>query len=249
MRLIPDDQYQMGGALDDDDDEPRLPVKRKYDDKFTEDTENMESENMEQKTDQMKQVEQKMENYDTTIKRKRIERDGEKIIRLIKIALKIAKKDAYDDQMRILDIMGRPIDGTYLPTLLKYIVTPQKIIIGEDDFIRILHDADIDPEWITNENVRARLKEFDRKSFKHVKRPKPPSPPDNKPNLSDPQFNFSNSPVTFTQPNSQNPSEYVHKRRNKQDSRNFNINLPSSSNFMQPKNSPLPDDDDDDELL
>ena len=162
MRLVPEDQFQMGGAMDDDD-EPSTKRKRTYEESIENDPISnpvtIQNETPVTTITQSDPNNNTSDNFniDKTVKQKRIERDGEKIIRLIKIALKIAKINSYDDELRIIGHNGEYVEGSNLADLLKYVLTSQKIIIGENEFIKILHDANVDPQWITNENVRARL--------------------------------------------------------------------------------------------
>ena len=181
MRLVPEDQFQMGGAMDDDD-EPSTKRKRTYEESIENDPISnpvtIQNETPMTTITQSDPNNNSSDNFniDKTVKQKRIERDGEKIIRLIKIALKIAKINSYDDELRIIGHNGEYVEGSNLADLLKYVLTSQKIIIGENEFIKILHDANVDPQWITNENVRARLIGLKNSNIKRKRHPTPPPP-------------------------------------------------------------------------
>ena len=231
MRLVPEDQFQMGGAMDDE--EPSTKRQRTYEDSIenvpisnpvtiqnetpvttiTKSDTNNTSDNF---------------NIDKTVKQKRIERDGEKIIRLIKIALKIAKINSYDDELRIIGNNGEYVEGSNLADLLKYVLTSQKII-GENEFTKILHDANVDPQWITNENVRARLLSLKNSNIKRKRHPTPqPQPPQ--------QSQI--SPQT---------EKIVKEPRRTFATIRDQFNKEKSNREILPENTPLPDDDD--ELL
>lgn len=232
MRLVPEDQFQMGGAMDDDD-EPSTKRKRTYEESIENDPiSNPVTIQNETPVTTITQSDTNNTsdnfNIDKTVKQKRIERDGEKIIRLIKIALKIAKINSYDDELRIIGHNGEYVEGSNLADLLKYVLTSQKIIIGENEFIKILHDANVDPQWITNENVRARLIGLKNSNIKRKRHPTPP-------------------PLPPSQISSQTERIVKEPRRTFATIRD-QFNKEKSNREILPENTPLPDDDDD-ELL
>ena len=237
MRLVPEDQFQMGGAMDNDDDEPSTKRKRTYEESIENDPISNPVTN--QNETPMTTITQSDPNnnssdnfnIDKAVKQKRIERDGEKIIRLIKIALKIAKINSYDDELRIIGDNGKCVEGSNLADLLKYGLTSQKIIIGENEFIKILHNANVDPQWITNENVRARLLSLKNSNIKRKRHPTPPPPPPQPSQIS-----------TQTERIVKEPRRTFATIRDQ-------FNKEKSNREILPENTPLPEDDDDDELL
>lgn len=104
-------------------------------------------------------------------KPKRIERDTDKITKLLYIVLKIASNNSYDEDLKILDRNNQPISDSNIVVLLNHCLSHEKILVGEKDFIRILYESKVDPNWIVNENVRAKLL-----NFKNTP-PRPPPPP------------------------------------------------------------------------
>ena len=232
MRLVTEDQFQMGGAMDDD--EPSTKRKRTYEESIENDPISnpvtIQNETPMTTITQSDPNNNSSDNFniDKTVKQKRIERDGEKIIRLIKIALKIAKINSYDDELRIIGHNGEYVEGSNLADLLKYVLTSQKIIIGENEFIKILHDANVDPQWITNENVRARLIGLKNSNIKRKRHPTPP-------------------PLAPSQISSQTERIVKEPRRTFATIRD-QFNKEKSNREILPENTPLPDDDDD-ELL
>ena len=113
-------------------------------------------------------------------KPKRIERDLDKIHKLIKIVLKLALNKSYDENFNIRDESGEPLSDTDIAELLNHILSPQKIIHGENEFIRLLYQSGVNPDWIINQNVRAKLMSFNYNYYRRKPRnqsPPPPSPP------------------------------------------------------------------------
>ena len=88
---------------------------------------------------------------------KRIERSPDKIRKLLKIALKIARSNAYNEDFQIKDFKGMPISESDITALLNSAISSQKKLVGEEDFIRILYESKVDPTWIVNENMRSKL--------------------------------------------------------------------------------------------
>ena len=235
MRLVPEDQFQMGGAMDDDDDEPSTKRKRTYEESIENDP--ISNPVTIQNETPVTTITQSDTNntsgnfkIDKTVKQKRIERGGEKIKRLIKIALKIAKINSYDDELRIIGHNGEYVEGSNLADLLKYVLTSQKIIIGENEFIKILHGANVDPQWMTNENVRARLIGLKNSNMKRKRHPTPQPLPSQPSQISSQTERIVKEPRrTFATIRDQ-------------------FNKEKSNREILPENTPLPDDDDD-ELL
>ena len=108
---------------------------------------------------------------------RRIERDGDKMQKLLKIVLKIAVHNAYIDYFRINDSNGNPINESDVVALLLHALSAGKLLIGEEDFIRLLYEADVNPNWIVNENVRVRLLALRRQHGRQRRNNPPPTPP------------------------------------------------------------------------
>jgi hypothetical protein len=84
--------------------------------------------------------------------------------RLVKIILKLAKIKAYDEAGRILGSNGQYMDNTDIDILLAYAMTPGRILSGEMDFVRLLREANVEPELIINDNLRSKLSNFNMQS-------------------------------------------------------------------------------------
>ena len=160
-------------------------------------------------------------------KTKRIERNPEKIQRLLKIALKIASLDAYDEDFKIKDSNGNPIEDSDIVALLNNAISNQKLLVGENDFIRLLFEAKVDPNWIVNENMRSKLLNYRPMNT----RPKQPPPEQTIPKYIH----------TSTPPNRpQTPNEPT-KRKGEE-----TIKVNKKQKPVQAWEVPLPEDGDDD---
>jgi len=80
----------------------------------------------------------------------------EKILRIIKIVLKLASVNGYDDEGRVKGANGY-ISGSSLVVLLNYALSFGQPLIGELEFIRLLKEANVDPDLIVNENLKNKL--------------------------------------------------------------------------------------------
>ena len=80
-----------------------------------------------------------------------------KILRQIKVILSLAKIGGYDDEGKIKDDYGNFIPNSDIATLLNYAMTPGRVMIGQDHFIKLLKKANVSPDLIINDNIRAKL--------------------------------------------------------------------------------------------
>lgn len=83
-----------------------------------------------------------------------------KIYKLLNIVLKIALKGGYNEDFRINDSEGNPIVNTNIAKLIQAAVSPDKLIVGEKDFVRLLYEANVDPNWIVNQRLRHMLSKY-----------------------------------------------------------------------------------------
>lgn len=81
----------------------------------------------------------------------------DKIHRFIKIILKIAQTDGYDDSLRIKTRDGNFLDKSNIVDLLTHAMSLGKVLHGEEDFIALMAKANVDPDLILNENVKSKL--------------------------------------------------------------------------------------------
>ena len=80
-----------------------------------------------------------------------------KVPLIIKTVLKLASINGYDDQLRIRNSNGQFLDNTNLVDHMTYCMSEGRKLNAEAEFIALLAEADVDPMWIPNENVRAKL--------------------------------------------------------------------------------------------
>lgn len=88
---------------------------------------------------------------------KRRENFNTKFIKVMKILLKLAKINGYDIIGQIRNKKGEFINGSDLISLILNAMSHGKLLLGESEFIQLLKEANVEPELIVNENVRAKL--------------------------------------------------------------------------------------------
>ena len=87
----------------------------------------------------------------------------DKIHRFIKIILKLAKYVGYDNDLRIKLKNGKYLEKSNIVDLLTLAMSVGRVLYGENEFIELLANSDVDPELIINENVRSKLFQFKNK--------------------------------------------------------------------------------------
>jgi hypothetical protein len=81
----------------------------------------------------------------------------ERLINQLKIILKLAKIDAYDTNLKIKNEFGSYIENSNIINLLHNATVPSKVLLGQDAFIALLFKAKVEPELISNENIKTKL--------------------------------------------------------------------------------------------
>jgi hypothetical protein len=81
----------------------------------------------------------------------------EKLTKQIKIILKLAKVNGYDADLRIRGEGENFINNSNIINLLADATSASKVLIGYNEFIRLLYEANVEPELIINENVKYQL--------------------------------------------------------------------------------------------
>ena len=81
----------------------------------------------------------------------------DKIHRFIKVILKLARSVGYDEDLRIKLKNGKYLEKTNIVDLLTHAMSVGKVLYGENEFIDLLHESNVDPELIINDNVRLKL--------------------------------------------------------------------------------------------
>ena len=83
-----------------------------------------------------------------------------KIHRFIKIILKLARTIGYDEDLRIKLRSGKYLEKSNIVDLLTHAMSAGKVLYGEDEFVELLADSNVDPNLIINDNVRNKLIQF-----------------------------------------------------------------------------------------
>lgn len=81
-----------------------------------------------------------------------------KITNIVEIALKLARIKAFNEYGHILGKNGDYIRNSNIANLLEHSMKNGKLLIGENEFIELLHRAGVSEESIFNENIRYKLK-------------------------------------------------------------------------------------------
>ena len=88
------------------------------------------------------------------------DRDLNKIERILNIVLKLAIIGGYNEDFEIIGRNGNPIENSSIVTLINLALNHENARVGENDFIRLLHDSNVNPNWIINENLRSKLMHY-----------------------------------------------------------------------------------------
>jgi len=81
---------------------------------------------------------------------------NDKFKKIMKIILKLAKINGYDVLGRVRNNKGEFIDSSII-SLINNAMTHGKLLLGQNEFISLLKEANVEPDLIYNENVRAKL--------------------------------------------------------------------------------------------
>lgn len=81
----------------------------------------------------------------------------ERLTKQLQIVLKIANVKGYDSFLRIKGEKGNYIENSNILNLLQNATSPAKILLGQEEFINLLYQAGVEPELISNENIKFRL--------------------------------------------------------------------------------------------
>lgn len=73
------------------------------------------------------------------------------------IALRLGRIKGYDHARRILGSDGTYISGSDISMLIEEAMTPKRVLVGMDDFIKLLAKANVDPDSILNDNIKKKL--------------------------------------------------------------------------------------------
>ena len=87
----------------------------------------------------------------------------DKIHRFIKVILKLARTVGYDEDLRIKLNNGKYLEKSNIVDLLTHAMSVGKVLYGENEFIRLLAESEVDPDLIINDNVRLKLVQYKNK--------------------------------------------------------------------------------------
>lgn len=90
--------------------------------------------------------------------------------KLLKIILRLATINGYDNQERIKLRNGSYLDKSDVVSLLLYTLSPGKKVVGLEEFVELLREAGVTSDMVINENVKAMLQ-----SNRKTNRSTPPS--------------------------------------------------------------------------
>ena len=75
----------------------------------------------------------------------------------MKILLKLAKINGYDLVGRVRNKNGSFINNSDLLDLINDAMSHGKLLLGQIEFINLLYEANVEPDLIINENIKAKV--------------------------------------------------------------------------------------------
>jgi hypothetical protein len=100
----------------------------------------------------------------------------DKTNRMLKIILKLASVNAYDETGRIKNTSGTSIENSDIVTLLNHALSKGTKLVAESEFVEMLHKGNVEPDLIINDNVRAKLEYLYHASPRRTQPRREPSP-------------------------------------------------------------------------
>jgi len=109
----------------------------------------------------------------------------QKVPMIMRTVFNLALINGYDKHMRIRNSKGEFVPNSNLMDLLNHAMSVGKKLENINEFIDLLAEAEVDPEWIINENVRQMLATRLETSYRKPLHPLPSSspPPSRSPSL------------------------------------------------------------------
>ena len=136
-------------------------------------------------------------------------RGDDKQTRILKIALKLARIDGFNDDLNVKAEDGSFITNSNLARLLNISQSKVKDIRGMQELIRLLFIAQIDPNYILNEFVKSKLLELHNRQTDEPRPPSPLPPPPHPPPSPPPPNPPSPPPAPPPSPVSDNENENI----------------------------------------
>ena len=81
----------------------------------------------------------------------------DKLNKIMKIFLKLASIKGYDIIGRVRDSNGHYIPESNIINLINHAMTHGKLLLAQNEFIKLLHEANVEPDLIINENIKVKL--------------------------------------------------------------------------------------------
>ena len=81
----------------------------------------------------------------------------DKITKQLKIILKLAKVNGYDNNLRIKGSNNNYVDNSNIINLLNDAMITSKVLIGYNEFIKLLYESGVEPDLIINDNIKYQL--------------------------------------------------------------------------------------------
>lgn len=78
------------------------------------------------------------------------------------IVLKLGRIKGYDENRRILGSDGNYIPGSDVSMLMNEAMNPKRVLLGMEEFVKLLAKAKVDPDTILNDNIRSKLEAYKR---------------------------------------------------------------------------------------
>ena len=93
----------------------------------------------------------------STMPKKKVNSIIYKLTRIMKMFLKLANIKGYDLIGRVRDSKGNFIRDSDIIALINHSLTHGKLLLGQNEFIHLLFEANVEPDLIINENIKSKL--------------------------------------------------------------------------------------------
>ena len=100
-----------------------------------------------------------------------------KLWRAVNIAIRLHFAGRVDTAGRLLDSYSKPIENANLVNLIDYALSKGRAKVGEMDFVRALHAADIPMEWLVNDDTLSKYRNLKSAKVETSMSRLPPPPP------------------------------------------------------------------------
>ena len=101
----------------------------------------------------------------------------QKVPMIIRTVFNLALVNGYDKNMRIRNRNGEFINNSNLLDLLNHAMSVGKNLHASNEFVELLAEADVNPDWIINDQIKQMLIAKRGSRSNNDERPPPPQPP------------------------------------------------------------------------